>query len=449
MISECTPIPCTLPYNPSYMYLVSNNFALFQESESSCSSQESYGEAFQENCGPHSLSGRLKVTFLASDWRSSKGELSTLNRELAIQVAKHPEVEVTFFVPRCNKEDKETALGHNINLVEAIRRPGMDELAWLSWPPSDLQIDIVVGHGVELGHQAPVIRESHQCKWVQVVHTAPEELGMCKSCSNPVSINEKKHETEVELCEMADFVVTVGPKITEAFRTYLRPSEKDQMVFEFTPGILFEFSGVKQARDEREKFGILVFGHGDDEDFELKGLDIAAKAVAMVHEANLTFVCAPNGKQGKVKTCLLNCGIPPERLTIKSFLESRESLKKLLCQVDLAIMPSRTEGFGLTGLEALSAGLPILVSGNSGLGIALSEVPFGSYSVIDSEDSNTWAKAIKDVRKKNRLNRLYESNVLRASYEMKYNWAVQTKSLISNMACITEGMNFCCPARRV
>ena len=415
---------------------------LFQELESSCSFQESYGETFKENFGLHSSLGRLKVTFLASEWKSSKGGLSTFNRELAIHVAKHPEVEVTFFVPRCNEEDKNTALGHNINLVKAIRRPGMhDELAWLIRPPNDLQIDIVVGHGVKLGHQAQFIRESHQCKWIQVVHTAPEELGMYKTYSNPVSINEKKHETEVELCEMADFVVTVGPKLTEAFRTYLRPSGKDQMVFEFTPGILFEFSEVEQVVDERKKFGILVFGRGDDEDFELKGFDIAAKAVAMVDDTHLTFVGAPNGKQDEVKTCLLKCGIPAQRLTIRSFLQSRESLKNLLCEVDLAIMPSRTEGFGLTGLEALSAGLPILVSGNSGFGIALSEVPFGSYFVINSEDSDTWAKAIKDVQKKNRFNRLYESKELRASYEKKYNWAVQTKSLISNMARITEGMN--------
>ena len=199
---------------------------------------------------------------MVSEWRSSKGGLSTLSRELAVNVAKSPEVEVTYFVLRCNDDDKKAALDHKVNLVKAIRRPGMDELAWLNFPPKDLEIDIVVGHGVKLGHQAQVIRDSYQCKWVQVVHTAPEELGMYKTYSNPVEVNEKKHETEVALCEMADFVVTVGPKLAEAFRTYLRPSGKDQKVFEFTPGILFEFSEVEQVDDERKKFGILAFGRG-------------------------------------------------------------------------------------------------------------------------------------------------------------------------------------------
>ena len=42
-------------------------------------------------------------------------------------------------------------------------------------------------------------------------------------------------------------------------------------------------------------------------------------------------------------------------------------------------MPSRTEGFGLTGLEAMSAGLPVLVSSNSGTGKALRSAAFGFF----------------------------------------------------------------------
>ena len=45
-------------------------------------------------------------------------------------------------------------------------------------------------------------------------------------------------------------------------------------------------------------------------------------------------------------------------------------------------MTSRTEGFGLAALEALSAGLPVLVSGNSGLAEALEEVPFVTTVVV-------------------------------------------------------------------
>ena len=107
---------------------------------------------------------KIRVTIFASEWGSSKGGLSKLNRELAIQLAKFPEVQISFFVPQCSEEDKRAALSHNIEIVEATRRPGYDELEWLSFPPAQLQIDVVVGHGVKLGHQAQVIRESHKCK---------------------------------------------------------------------------------------------------------------------------------------------------------------------------------------------------------------------------------------------------------------------------------------------
>ncbi|XP_015747310.1 PREDICTED: uncharacterized protein LOC107327069 [Acropora digitifera] len=60
-------------------------------------------------------------------------------------------------------------------------------------------------------------------------------------------------------------------------------------------------------------------------------------------------------------------------------------------------MPSRTEGFGLVALEALSADLPVLVSGNSGVGKALKKVPTGSYSVVNSEEPKEWAKAIRTI----------------------------------------------------
>ena len=391
----------------------------------------------------HPSPGKLQVTVLASEWESKKGGLSTLNRELAIELAKCPEVEISFFVPQCSEEDKKTALGHHINIVEATRLTGYDELEWLSFPPDHLQIDVIVGHGVKLGHQAQVIRKSHKCKWIQVVHTDPEELGMYKSYQNPISTGEKKHKVEVELCEKADFVVGVGPKLCEVFRRYLRWCRKDETILDITPGVFDEFVNVEHAAEEREQCGILVFGRGDAEDFQLKGFDIAGKAVAELNNAHLVFVGAPEGKHEDIAKRLLECGLPAHRLTVRSFLQSREDLKRLFCEVDLVLMPSRTEGFGLTGLEALSAGLPVLVSKNSGFGEALRKVPFGSASVIDSEDPLVWAEAIKEVWNKDRGTRLEEAEVLRSSYKKKYSWAKQIQGLVKTMISIVNGMYLC------
>ena len=92
---------------------------------------------------------------------------------------------------------------------------------------------------------------------------------MFKDYPNAVLKGEEKHQTEVKLCEMADLVVTVGPKLAEEYRSHLQYCKKD--VFEFTPGIFSEFSDVVQSNDEGRIFRVLLFGRGDGEDFHLKG----------------------------------------------------------------------------------------------------------------------------------------------------------------------------------
>ena len=387
-------------------------------------------------------SRKMKVTILASEWRSSKGGLSTINRELAIQLAKFPEVEITLFLPKCSREDKKVALDHKVKIVEATPLPGFEQLDWLCFPPEDLQIDIIVGHGVNLGKQAQVIKKSKTCKWVQVVHTDPEELGMFKNYPNPISKGEEKHKTEVELCEMADHVVGVGPKLSEAFRSYLCGCNKDGNVFDLTPGVFEEFETVKQVSpSDRQQRRVLVFGRGDAEDFELKGFDIAGKAIAALQDTLLVFVGAPNGKHEEIANRLIDCGVPASRLRVREYVQGRESLKRLFQEVDLVVMPSRTEGFGLTGLEAMSAGLPVLVSRNSGFGEALSKAAFGSSFVIDSENPAIWTVAIQNIWSKDRECRLKEALTLREFYGIKYNWAKQIKELVDKMISLAHGRN--------
>ena len=385
-------------------------------------------------------STEVNFTLLASEWGSKRGGLSTFNRVLAIELAKHSKVHVSVLVPRCDQAEIDDARSKNVTLAQAKRRPGIDEKHWLCFPPDNLQIDVVIGHGVVLGSQAQIIQENRRCKWIQFVHTDPEELGMFKDYSDRIEKGERKHQTEVELCAMADFVVAVGPKLAEAYRSYLRSYNKDQSVFDLTPGIFDEFSGVKKAIQDGDKCRVLAFGRGDAEDFKLKGFDIAAKAVGQLQDAILIFVGAGNKQQDGVAANLQQCDIPPERLRVRTFLESREELRNLFQEVDVAIMPSRTEGFGLVALEALSAGLPILVGGNSGFGKALAKVRFGSGFVIQSDDLEVWAEEIKKIWARDRKLRLDESDELREKYAKKYSWAKQCNDLVELVLKMTPGM---------
>ena len=408
---------------------------------SSLPSTASTSQENREGNSGSTSSRKLKVTLLSSEWRSTKGGLSTINRELAIQLAKHPSVEVSVYLPQCSEEDKQVAKDHNVRLIKAREMPGLEPNFWLSCLPEDHAVDCVIGHGAVLGRQVQFIKRTHPyCKWIQVVHTTPEELGMYKGYEERISKGEKKHQVEIELCKLADQVVAVGPKLAEAFSGYLRPFGKDQDVLNLTPGIFSEFSNVKQATEERKTFSVLMFGRGDNEDFQLKGYDIAAQAIAELKDMTykLVFVGVTRGEEEEVAKKFMEQGIDASQLKVRRFNESREKLAGLFCEVDLAIMPSRTEGFGLAALEALSAGLPVLVSGNSGLAEALKKVPHGSSCVVTSDDPKDWASAIRAVRHKDREMRLGEFDFVRGAYAKKYSWKEQCDKLVERMKVISS-----------
>ena len=375
------------------------------------------------------------MTLLGDEWGSSKSGLSTLNRELAKHLAQQPDVEVTVLLPQYSEREKQEADDCRVSLATPEPMTGFDSIRGLSFTREDHDIDVVIGHGQKLGAPAHVIAKQRKCRRVHIVHTASEELAMFKEGKTAISKGEEKHQAEIDLCKEADVVVTIGPKLKEAVSANLRCYGGDEDVIDITPGIFSEFAKMEQASQEREQFRILVFGRGDSEDFKLKGYDIAAEAVASLKDKSylLQFVGAPNGKEKEVTDEFLKCGIPSSQLIVQGFVKSRDTLKLFFFEADLAVMPSRTEGFGLTALEALSAGLPILVSDNSGLGKAIKTIPFGRAFLVDSDNAEEWGKAISRVRETPREIRLKEACSLREAYDKKYKWDTQCGELVKEM----------------
>ena len=394
-------------------------------------------EAFSSQEGQQNR--RLKVTLLSSGWRSSTdGDFSIILRELAIQLAKHPDVEVSVFLPECSKEDKRNAASYKIQLVEADKLPGYQQIDWLSSLPRNHDVDCIIALGVHLGRQIPLIKKNRDCRWIQVVHSVPEEEGMHKN----ILEGEQRMQIELELCQKADEILAIGSKVREVYAACLRASSKRGHILALIPGVFSEFFNVAQGTDERKTFCVLLIGSGDScEDFNVKGFNIAAEAIAELKDPScrLNFLYSPRENGEEIADKLLQHGISRNQLIVRRFIDNREVLANLFCQVDLAIMPSRTEGFGWPCLLALSAGVPVLVSGNSGLGEALKKVPLGSQCVVDSEDPKDWAREIKAVRQKSRTICLQESKLLCEHYAQTYDWERQCTSLVKRMQELAFG----------
>ena len=389
----------------------------------------------------------MKITFLTEEWtQSTKGSCSTFMRQMAIELSRLENVEIGILIPSASPEDKEDAQKYNIKVFEPEKLTGYEPVNCLQFPPQGFSTDFIIGQGIKSGCYGQVLKNNLGCKWVHVVLRNAEETAMFQKTPGAISEGQKQHETEVELCKKADMVITVGSKLNDTFRIALHQCKKDH-IFNLIPGIFDEFFGEQKQYRKSRTFEILVFGRGNTEDFELKGLHVAAKAVAHLNKYEPSYILkvvgAPEGEQEKLAERLEGLGISCSQLRVRSFYKERRKLAELFSEVDLVLMPSGTEAFGLTALEALSAGVPILITHNSGLAEALEEVPFGRRCIVDQADD--WADQIKQARKHLKTG-LVEASTLRDNYKEKYCWMDQCADFVTKLRALHSGknVNFIC-----
>ena len=335
-------------------------------------------------------------------------------------------------MPCHSKEQRNHASSLNIELVDVDQDlSGYPPTELLYYPPDHLKIDILLIHsyGPGLGRQAQVIKKLKKCKWAQVVHTISDEL--YQFLEDPQDCRDD-HKLQVTLCEKADIIIAIGPKVAEAYRRYLRLTRRYENVIELTPGVMEELNGVRQVYDEADKFHVLV--SGSSYYFKVKGCDIAAQAIKLLNASSyqLMVVLRPSESEtdvADVQQALLKEGIDSRQLTVRVG-KNHADWRQWLCEADLVIKPSRTEGFGMSGLLAISANVPVLVSSFSGLGIILKKLSSGASQVVESDDPQVWADKIKEIRSLNPQSRHSQAEELREEYTNHFSWKKQCDDLV-------------------
>ncbi|CAH3044318.1 unnamed protein product, partial [Porites lobata] len=353
------------------------------------------------------VESKLNVLFVCNEWNSSRGGLSTFNREFAINLAQtsRDDFAIHCYVCQSSESDRDDARKHGVNLITAKSIPGTgDRLEWLRLPPSELpHPDVVIGHGRKFGTPAYCIVQNAKCKWQE---------------TDAVEENEKKHKDEIKLCKESNAVVAVGSRLQEKYSRCLPDTE----VHIITPGILDKFVSLSDQKLANvshgpDEFSVFVFGRGSYEDLALKGYDIIANALGSLGEKfKMTFVGSPEGQHNIIMDWFLqNTNITRRQLTVRGYC-NQEEVKEMFYAADLVAMPSRTEGFGLISLEAISAGVPVLLTSESGIAEALKKVNGGKSVIIDSEDPKEWSQKIRILSKNKPDERLKTSICLRESY---------------------------------
>jgi glycosyltransferase involved in cell wall biosynthesis len=238
------------------------------------------------------------------------------------------------------------------------------------------------------------------------VHTAPDHIEWFKAAPAEGEIAEKAEERtriEVELSASAGLVVGVGPLLTDWIETRVRHGRGAEVpIHRLDPGLTSIRPGPGTPPPEAV---CLVLGRAEDE--VLKGIDIGAAAVAGLppkDRPRLVVRGAPSGRADSLQVRIGSAAYGGVRVDVRRYTSDVERVEEDIRQSSLVLMPSRSEGFGVVGMEAISAGVPVLVSSESGLGRLLRElVPsLAHHFVVDvlnvcGEDAATWRKEIEFV----------------------------------------------------
>ncbi|MFH0760610.1 MAG: glycosyltransferase [Bacteroidota bacterium] len=365
---------------------------------------------------PKKDKGILNILCIGSEWFSRHGGLTSFNRQFCVEIAKQKQ-KVICLVPSCSQEEIENAENQNVLLIQAAKSPGYKGLKRLGLPPllpENFYPNIIVGHDRITG--PPMIALKNTCfpdaKSIMFIHTVPSEIEMYKKVNEyshftKTEIADKKEELQIDLANACDFVVAVGPYLYEQISTQLAGFSRHPRAIQFDPGLI-NYQATPFA--EKPLPFCMFFGRVDD--YELKGIDIAARALGIIvgnknykgKEPIFIIRGVEKGRgdelRGKVKTDSKS----DLRIRVKNFTDNNISLLEDIRRASLIMMPSREEGFGLVGLEAISMSCPVLISDQSGLAkliqsIAPDEARHWIVPVTGDleKDSKEWAIKIQYI----------------------------------------------------
>ncbi|XP_077866775.1 uncharacterized protein LOC144355292 [Saccoglossus kowalevskii] len=331
---------------------------------------------------------------------------------------------VTSIVLQASEKEQRDAQKRNITLLLPKLRTSLQHdihmtmLHPMTYFPllRDISADVIVGH-VPMTSESAIFVRDEVFPHAQVIlfnHVIPEDTEIYKDNWTPALIEDK--ETEIRLqAEQADIVFSVGPRVFNHFdNKFLASTYIDHRLFLPVPAK--DFFDIDPMRPEPNHVRrILTIGRVIGVK-HLKGYDVIAMALSQVaevfHKMNKipptwTIRGIPFGEHQQTKEHIFE-HVMSAYLKVNLYpYGSHDQIRTDLRQSHLVIVASRSEPFGMAGLEALAAGIPVLVTIHSGLAQFLNEnipdeasqliVNVGLNNVSLERDVDTWTKYILDV----------------------------------------------------
>ncbi|XP_077864754.1 uncharacterized protein LOC144350435 [Saccoglossus kowalevskii] len=370
------------------------------------------------------------VLLVNDEWGTAKGGISTIHRQTA-RLIKEASYEVYALTLSANKEDRDDALGRGIHLIEprnsealGNKKPDLDWFVKHRDYFPDLcdnitNIHAIVGHLPITGVAAGLLRKEvfPSAKLILFNHVIPEDIEVHKKNWTAERVQERENEM-FKAASTADVVFSVGPRMFKHFKNKYRAHQ--QVIHKlFLPKPDEKFFDVQiQKPEEEDKIQVITFGRilGVE---RLKGYDLVTEALSKVvdhfyesdDEVPVWNIRGVPKEEHHKTMDFLRTFIKSDQLQINLYpYGSQDEIRKDLQQSHLCVMASRSEPFGLVGMEAIATGLPVLVTKNSGLADYLKThfpdeaehmiVDVGKTNTSAEIDIDTWNNAIRGVLRK-------------------------------------------------
>ena len=326
------------------------------------------------------------IVFIATSWGTRYGGINSFNYDLCIALAKLKELDLSIIciVNEGTASDIQDAHRLGVALIPSPLQndPKLDidaiseRLQSRSYEP-----EWIIGHDV---HTEP--RASELSKRLEARFAVFHHMDYSAYKSIQVTDDQEYVENQKEILRKAEVVFAIGPKLGISARHKLHAEAKKNVV-EILPGLT---ENMEIENDLPEKFSAITLGRIDPDTDLLKqtSLAIASFATAVNTPGNplrddpeltiIGFQGNDNRDYNFAKEVLAKHTDHHIALHLWKFEEERTKLFQHLCNQTVCMILSVHEGFGLVGLEAISAEVPIILSENSGLYLAIKELLGGT-----------------------------------------------------------------------
>ncbi|XP_078617090.1 uncharacterized protein LOC144885181 [Branchiostoma floridae x Branchiostoma japonicum] len=322
-------------------------------------------------------SGVPIVLLLNDEYGTSKGGISTINYQVG-QILANANAVVYCTALRVPKQDQEAADRDGVKLIQPVQldKESVPTLDWLTryhsvhYPDLPLHVTCIIGHADITDTAARNIWEERypQADLMTFNHVLPEDTEYYKGGRKAMKAWEKEKDM-LETCDNAKATFSVGKRIYDHFDTMYKGKKKpkDHHIFLPKPSKIFLDATVRPGGEQKV---VLCIGRVRKVE-KLKGHDLAAQSmrdvVKVIKNVRLRVRgISEDDWETSLKILEDNLNSPDLNPTLLPY-GTQEDIRDDMMTAHLVLMPSRSEPFGLVGLEAIAAGIPVLISDKTGL----------------------------------------------------------------------------------